>query len=182
MLLLFSFLQLKAIDSFIGVRFSLMNSFLSALKLNLSLLILLNFFLLSRAFLQCFLLTKRIIVFFDLAFLSVFPNRWQASISSDCILTTMSDKIEETVFSNWLSGMLCGKSDKIKLFILPYCPKNFRFCSGVTNLFSKVLHLALSLSFSSLNLLITISFELIIYSFKLLILLMIFSSGFVNGS
>ena len=182
MLLLFSFLQLKAIDSFIGVRFLLMNSFLSALKLNISLLILLSFFLLSRAFLQCFLLTKRIIVFIDLAFLSIFPNGWQASISSDFILATMSHKIEETVFSNWLSGMLCGKPDKIKLFLLPNCPKKFRFFSRVTTLFSKVPHLALSPSFSSLNCLITISFGLIIYSFKLLILLMIFSSDFISGS
>ena len=182
MLLLFSLLQLKAIDSFIGVRFSLMNSFISALRLSWSLLILLSFFLLSRAFLQCFLLTKQIIVFFDLKFLSVFPNRWQASISSDCILTTMSDKIKETVFSNRLSGVLCEIPDKTKLFLLPYCPKEFRFCSRVTTLFSKVLHFALSLSFSSWNRLITISFGLIIYSFKLLILLMIFSSGFISGS
>ena len=182
MLLLFTFLQLKAMESFIEVRFSLMYSFVSALNLNLPLLMLLSFFLLSRAFLQCFLLTKRTIVFLDLVFLSVFPNRWQASISSDCILTPVSDKIEETVFSKWLSGILSGIPAKTKLFFLPYCPKEFRFCSRVTTLFSKVPHFALSLSFSSCNGLITISFRLIISSFKLLILLMIFSSSFTSGS
>ena len=66
-------------NGLIGVTFLLMYSFVSALKLDLSLLILLSFFLLSRAFLQCFLLPKQIIVFLDLVFLSVFPNRWQAS-------------------------------------------------------------------------------------------------------
>ena len=80
MLLLFNFPQLKAMESFIGVTFSLMYCFVSLLNLNLSLLILLSFFLGTRAFLQCFLLTKRIIVFLDLVFLSVFQNRWQASI------------------------------------------------------------------------------------------------------
>ena len=145
-------------------------------------MILLSFFLLSRAFLQCFLLTKRIIVFLDLVFLSVFPNRWQASISSDYMLTPVSDKIEETVFSNWLSGILSGIPDKSKLFLLPYCPKEFRFCSRVTTLFSKVLNFALSLSFSYSNCLITISFRLIISSFKFLIQLMIFSSSFTSGS
>lgn len=50
-------------DSLIEVRFSLMKNFVSALKLNLLLSIALSFFLLRRAFLQCFLLTKRIIVF-----------------------------------------------------------------------------------------------------------------------
>ena len=59
----------------------------------------------------------------------------------------MSDKIEETLFSNWLSGILSGIPDKIKLFLLPYCPKEFKFCSRITNLFSKVLHFALSLHF-----------------------------------
>ena len=170
MLLLFSFLRLKAMDSFIGVRSSLMKSYVSALKLNLLLLlILLSFFLLSRAFLQCFLLTKRIIVFLDMVFLSVFPNRWQASISSDCIFTPMSDKIEVTVFSNWLSGIFSVILDKIKLFLLPYCPNKLRFCSRVTTLFSEVLNFARIFSFSSCNRLITISFNLTIYSFKLLI-------------
>ena len=103
-------------------------------------------------------------------------------ISSACILTTMSDMIEETVFSNWLSGMLSGIPDKTKLFLLPYCPNEFRFCSRVTTLFSKVLHFALSLSFSSCNRLITISLRLTISSFKLLIQLMIFSSSFTSGS
>ena len=137
---------------------------------------------LSRAFLQCFQLTKQTILFLDLVFLSVFPNWWQASISSDCILTPMSDKIEETVFSNWLSGMLSGIPDKTKLFLLPYCPNEFRFCSRVTTFFSKVLHFALSFSFSSCNCLIIISLRLKIYSFKLLIQLMILSSSFTSGS
>lgn len=66
------------------------------------LLILPSFLLLRNAFIQCFLLTKRINSFLDLAFLSIFPNRLQASI----LLTvySLSYKIEATVFSNWKCG------------------------------------------------------------------------------
>ena len=111
-----------------------------------------------------------------------FPKSVAGLFSSDCILTPVSDKIEETVFSSWLSGILSGIPDKTKLFLLPYCPKEFRFCSRVTTLFSKVLHFALSFSFSSCYCLVTIFFRLTIFSFKLLILLMIFSSSFTSGS
>ena len=137
MLLLFKFLQLQAMDSFIGVRFSLMYSFVSALKLNLSLLILLSFFLLSRAFLQCFLLTKQIIVFLDLVFLPVFPNRWQVSISSDCILTPMSDKTEETVFSNGYLVYFLKYLIKQNCFFYHTVPRSVGFVQGLPLCFPK---------------------------------------------
>ena len=114
-----------------------MYSFVSALKLNLSLLILPSFFLLSRAFLQCFLLTKQKIVFLDLVFLSVFPNRWQTSISSDCILIPMSDKIEKTVFSNWLSGILSGIPDKTNCFFYHAVTRSLCFVQGLPPCFAK---------------------------------------------
>ena len=106
-----------------------------------------------------------------MVFLSVFSNQWQASISSNCILTPMSCKIEETVFSNWLSCMLSGIPDKNKLFLLPYCPNEFRFCYILLSVFH----------FHPCNHLITISLRLTISSFKLLIQLMIFSSSFTSG-
>ena len=105
----------------------------------------------------------------DLVFLSVFPNLWQAPISSDCILTPVSDKIKETIFSNWLSGILNHFFYHTSQQGLPICfPKYYIF--------------ALSLSFSSCNRLITISFRLIISSFKLLIQLTIFPSSFTSAS
>ena len=119
--------------------------------------------------------------FLDLVFLLVFPNEWQASIPSDCIFTPMSDEIEATVFSNWLSSMFSRMPDKTK-FLLSYCSSGLRFCFSVTILFFKVPHFACSFSFLTCNFLITISFRLMISSFKLLMLLIIFSSSFTNES
>lgn len=64
------------------------------------LLILPSFLLLRNAFIQCFLLTKRINSFLDLAF----PKSVAGFYSFDCIFTPMSYKIEATVFSNWKCG------------------------------------------------------------------------------
>ena len=83
----------------------------------------LNFLLLRISFLQCFLLMKPIIVFFELVFLSFFPNWRQASIQSNCIFFPMSDKIEATVFSNGLSGIFSEIIDKTNLFLLAHYPQ-----------------------------------------------------------
>ena len=43
----------------------------------------------------------------------------------------MSDKIEGTVFSSWLSGMISGIPDQTKLFLLPYCANELKIVPGL---------------------------------------------------
>ena len=97
----FNFLPLKAMFSFITVKFSLMRTLVLWLKPCFSLSKFYNFLLFNRAFLQCFLFRKRTIVFFDLL-LSVFPILWHASTSLGETLTSMSESTEITVSSKSL--------------------------------------------------------------------------------
>ena len=128
----FSFLQLKAMDSFIGIQLSLTNIFVPSLKLCFWLFNFADFFLFSKILLQFFLLAKRTIVFLDLDVTSGLPNLWQASMSFSSILTFISDIMEITVFSKLLSSMESGISLITMLFLLPYWAREFCSVSSLT--------------------------------------------------
>ena len=117
--LCFSFLQLKVMDSFIGVKLSLTNIFVPFLKLCFSLFNFASFFLFSKILLQFFLLAKQTIVFSDLDVTGL-PNQWQASMSFSSIYTFILDIIEITVFSKLLSSMESGIPLMTMLYLLPY--------------------------------------------------------------
>ena len=83
--LCFSFLQLKVLDSFIGVKLSLIKFFVPSLNL-CYFYYFASFFLFSKIWLQLFLLIKVTIVFFDSNLTSALPNLWQAPMSFFFIL------------------------------------------------------------------------------------------------
>ena len=118
MLLLFNFPQLKAMESFIGVTFTLMYCFV--------IIDIAEFFLMNQGLFTMFLINKTNNSLFGFGLPVSFPKSVASLYFSDCILTPISDKVEEIVFSKWLSGILSGIPDKTKLFLLPYCPKEFR--------------------------------------------------------
>ena len=136
--------------------------------------ILFNCFLLSSAFLHCILLTNLMMVFLEP--LLDLPILWHSSTSLDSTLTSVSERIDVTVDSSSESWILSGMPEITKLFLLPYCSRASWEDSIKATLFSNCWHLTRSLSFSSCSLLMTVSFRLIISSFKLLILLIILAS------
>ena len=62
------------------------------------------------------------IAFFDFVFFCLFglPNLLQSSISFELAVTSVSEKIDITVASNWLPKTFSGIPDNIKLFFLPH--------------------------------------------------------------
>ena len=116
----FSFPQLKAMDSFIGVQVLLTKMFAPFLKLCFSIFNFASFFLFSKILLQFFLLTKRTIVFLDLDVTSSLINLWQASISFSSIFTFLSDMIKIIVFLKLFSSMESGVPLITMLFLLSY--------------------------------------------------------------
>ena len=144
----FSFLQLKAMDSFIGVKLSLTKIFVPSLKLCFPLLFSLSFFLFSKILLQFFLLTKRTIVFLDLDVASGLPNLWQSFMSFSSIFTFILDAIEIAVFSKLLSSMESGIPLITVLFLLPYWAREFCFVSSLTIFASSLLHFCRKFWFS----------------------------------
>ena len=158
-LLCFNFLALKAIFSFITVKFSLMKSLVFWLKLCFSLSKFNNFLLFNRAFLQCFLFIKRTIVFPDLL-LSGFRIPWNASTSLGETLTAMSDCNEITVSPKSLSKACAGIPETTILFLLPYCSNALTEDSLDMTPFSSLLHFSRNFLFSSCSLLITMSLRL----------------------
>ena len=120
----FNFLHLKAMFSFISVKFSLMKTLVFWLKPCFSLSKLYNFLLFNRAFLQYFLFRKSTFDFFDL-FLYGFPILWHASTSFMETLTSISESTEITVSSKSLSETCPGIPETTILFLLPYCSNAF---------------------------------------------------------
>ena len=118
----FNFLQLWAVDSFMGVRFSFAKIFVCCVKLCLLLSKLITVFFLSKAFLQFFLFTTCTIVFWDLS-LSGLPNLWQASISWLSTKTSISAKTGITDSSKTSSETDSGIPLNIALFRRTYCAK-----------------------------------------------------------
>ena len=102
----YSFLQLQALFLFIIVRFSLKN----IIVLGLHLTHFSSFSLFNNAFLQYFLLPKRIIGFLELA-LSDFPIRSQSSIDSTS--ASISPNIDITALSNLSSAVVSGIPSEI---------------------------------------------------------------------
>ena len=109
-------------DSFILVKFLLIKKgFLLGLNVYFFLLTWESFFLLYRAYLACFLFTKRIIILVLLILVSFLPILWQASISLLATLMLMSARISVTDSSSWLTLTLSGMPLIIISFFLPYC-------------------------------------------------------------
>ena len=171
----FSFLQLKAMDSFIGVKLSLTKSFVPSLKLCFWLFNFAGFLLFSKILLQFFLLAKRTIVFLDLDVTSGLPNLWQASMSFSSIFTFISDIMEMAVFSKLLPSMEPGIPLITMLFVLPYWAREFCSVSSLTIFASSLLHFCCKFWFSSCRCLIPVSFKLFISSFRLELPLLISS-------
>ena len=169
-----SFLQLKAINSFISVKLSLTKIFVPSLKLCFSLFNLASFFLFSKILLQFFLLTKQTTVFLDFDLTSGLPNLWQASMSFSSMFTFMSN-MEKTVFSKLLSSMESGIPLITMLFLLPFWAKEFCSVSSLTIFASSLLHFCRKFWFSSCRRLITVSFKLLISSLRLELPLLISS-------
>ena len=144
------------------------------------------FFLLYRACLVCFLLTKRIMVLVLPILESFLPILWQASISLLSTLTLMSVRISVTESSNWLLSTLSGMPLIIILFLLPYCFRLLVEYSNSTSFCSNLLHLSLKITFLSCNRLIITAFRLLISSLGSvlteLMKLVIFCSKFTRAS
>ena len=136
----FSFLKLKAMNSFIGVKLSLTRIFVPSLKLCFSLFNFASFFLFSKILLQLFLLKKRPIVFLDFDPTSGLPNLWQASMSFSSTFKFISDIIEITVFSKFLSSMETSIPLITMLFILSYWARKFCPVSSLSIFGSSLLH------------------------------------------
>ena len=98
------------------------------------------------------------------------PMRWHASISLGSTCISMSDKTDMTVLSKLLSGTFSGIPLKFALLRLPYLGKSLWFDSSMATLFSSFSDFLFSLAFSSCKFLITMSFRLMISSFRLLML------------
>ena len=114
----FNFLPLRAIFSFINVKFLLRKTLVFWLKPCFSLSKFCNFLLYSRAFL-CFLFRKRFIVFY--LFLPGFPNLWHNSTSFAEKLASVSESSEITVSSKSLSEICPEIPETAILFLLSYC-------------------------------------------------------------
>ena len=132
--LCFNFLQLKAMVSFMGVRFSLTKILVPAWKLCFSLFNFKSFFLLAKIFSQFFLLTNSAMVFCVLEVHLSIP--WHASISLGFTCTSMSDKTDMTVFSKLLLVTFSGIWLKATLLRLPCWAKSLWFDSSMATLFS----------------------------------------------
>ena len=115
--LCFSFLQLKVLDSFIGVKLSLIKFFVPSLNL-CYFYYFASFFLFSKIGLQLFLLTKVTIVFFDSNLILALPNLWQAPMSFFWYLFVLY------LFSKLL-WMKSGIPLRRVLFLLPYWVREF---------------------------------------------------------
>ena len=143
-------------------------------------------FLLYRACLVCFLLTKWTIVLVLLILESFLQILWQASISLLAILTLMSVTISVTDSSNWLLSTLSGMPLIIILFFLPYCSRLLVEHSNSTSFCCNLLDLSLKIIFSSCKPLIIKSFRLLISSLSSflteLIELVVFCSKFTRSS
>ena len=178
----FSFLPWIASVSFLNVKFSLAKMYSLEFYIWKSHWKLI-FFLFSKIFLQCFLFTKWIIVFFNL-FLSDYPILWQASTSTSFTVTwtLISDRIAVTVSSRSSSLMLSGIPDKTRLFLQSYCSRSSIDDCRTSTLLSKQSHFARNCALSSWNLFMTMSFRLLKSSLKLLMLLMMLSSRLFNKS
>ena len=109
-----------------------------------------NFFLLSKAFLQNFRLTVRVIVFFGLPSLDL-PILCQSFTLELSKLTFIEFERATAVFSNSLSDMLVGVPSVSKLLVLPYCSKELFLISNWITLSSKQLILSFNFKFSSCN-------------------------------
>ena len=128
----FSFLQLKAMDTFIGVKVSLIKSFVPSQRFCFSLFNFASFFLFLKISLQVFLLTKETIVFLDFNLTPGLLNLWQASMSLSKIFLFLSGIMEITVFSKFLSSMESGIPLITMLFLLSYWAREFYSYSSLT--------------------------------------------------
>ena len=100
----------------------------------------------------------------------VLPIWWHASISLGSTYTSMSNKTDMAVLSKLLSDTFSGIHPKTILLHLPYWAKSLWFDSSMATLFSSFSNFTFSLAFSSYKFLITMSFRLMISSFRLLML------------
>ena len=148
--LCFNILQLWAIDSFMGVKFSFPKFFVFCVKLCLLQSILLSFFLLHKTFL--FFVHKTHNCFLRIT--SGLPNLWQALISW-LSTKTSSAKTDITDFSKTSSETNSGIPLKTTLFRWPYCAKTLWFDLYFEHRFSSCSHLYLNFSFSSCRFLMT---------------------------
>ena len=122
----FSFLQLKAVDSFISVKLSVTKMFVPSLKLCFWLFNLASFFLFSKILLQFFLLAKRTMIWM----LHQVCQIYDKPLSH--FLQFISDIIEITVFSKLLSSVESGIPLISMLFLLPYWAREFCSASSLT--------------------------------------------------
>ena len=100
----------------------------------------------------------------------VLPIWWHASISLGSTYTSMSNKTDMAVLSKLLSDTFSGIPLKTIILHLPYWAKLLWFDSSMATLFSRFSNFTFSLAFSSYKFLITMSFRLMISSFRLLML------------
>ena len=157
--LLFSFLALNAMFSFIRDKFSLIKILLLLPSWCFSLSRLANFFQLSKAFLQYFLFVSLTMVFLEVVVLSGLPNLWHAFNALESTSIWISASINATEASNALAIPHSALPKKTILSLLPYWSRLFKFTSKLVTLSSNDLHLLCKRVFSSCSPLITMSFN-----------------------
>ena len=159
----FNFLPLKAMFSFITVKFSLMKTLVFWLKLCFSLSKFCNFLLFNRTFLQCFLFRKYTVFLFvaiwfpySITCFKIIGGNNNLNVREHWDHCFLQIPVRNMCWDSWNSNSV---SPTILLYALT--ADSLDMAS-----FSSLLHFSCNFSFSSRSLLITMSLRFIISSLR----------------